>query len=408
MGKEYPPLTLEWTKRGQKLFLSMKLPSPHLCMLSVVTSSHCCLPTLILLDGCLFLLYLLVFILSQVWPETMSGDSPSKAQEILKRFMPEEHTIEKTVKVSSPLNLPVTGTDKWTEELLAQEPEEENNFVVIDRVQIELLKQKFEEQDEGDDGGLDLEQFVAAFGEVLGKAKNPRQLEHMFMKIDANSDGSVDWDEFTNFLLMASHDDVSGGTTAMDLSHYFVKRKVRHKKKVAKQYLDVHHTAAKNSSHRFKDKDASSHDSLTEKKPNPLDAISLQSIVPGLKSVRANVLHSGHHALGASSSSSASSATTVNQFGLIQEKKDATQNETFRVLIEALCYVPKFNHYVTGTREGALMVWSPSMLTVLKVVTAAGSWINALAYLPASNRLAVCSLDRVVTFYEPNHIPSTR
>jgi WD40 repeat protein len=45
-------------------------------------------------------------------------------------------------------------------------------------------------------------QFLAAFGGVLGKNLTHEQLTHLFMKIDANSDGSVDWDEFTNFMLL--------------------------------------------------------------------------------------------------------------------------------------------------------------------------------------------------------------
>jgi len=73
-------------------------------------------------------------------------------------------------------------------------------------------------------------QFLEAFGGVLGKNLTHEQLTHLFMKIDANSDGaraarepappsakhptrsgadrgrraagSVDWDEFTNFMLL--------------------------------------------------------------------------------------------------------------------------------------------------------------------------------------------------------------
>ena len=37
---------------------------------------------------------------------------------------------------------------------------------------------------------------------MLGKNLTKEQLTHLFMKIDANSDGSVDWDEFTNFMLL--------------------------------------------------------------------------------------------------------------------------------------------------------------------------------------------------------------
>ena len=41
-----------------------------------------------------------------------------------------------------------------------------------------------------------------AFGGVLGKNLTGEQLVHLFMKIDANSDGSVDWEEFTNYMLL--------------------------------------------------------------------------------------------------------------------------------------------------------------------------------------------------------------
>ena len=37
---------------------------------------------------------------------------------------------------------------------------------------------------------------------VSGKNLSHEQLTHLFMKIDANSDGTVDWDEFTNFMLL--------------------------------------------------------------------------------------------------------------------------------------------------------------------------------------------------------------
>ena len=34
------------------------------------------------------------------------------------------------------------------------------------------------------------------------KANSKRYLTYLFMKIDANSDGTVDWEEFLNFLLL--------------------------------------------------------------------------------------------------------------------------------------------------------------------------------------------------------------
>jgi hypothetical protein len=67
------------------------------------------------------------------------------------------------------------------------------------------------ENDDGE-GGLAMEDFVAAFGQAFqfsgsgdgtgGKERTRQDLENIFMKIDANSDGTVDWDEFTNFILL--------------------------------------------------------------------------------------------------------------------------------------------------------------------------------------------------------------
>ena len=59
--------------------------------------------------------------------------------------------------------------------------------------------------------GLDLDEFIDEFGHIIGADLSRQQLQMMFMKIDANSDGDVSWDEFTNWLLKmeagASHGD---------------------------------------------------------------------------------------------------------------------------------------------------------------------------------------------------------
>lgn len=66
------------------------------------------------------------------------------------------------------------------------------------------LKKAFDQADEDGSGALDEEEFVNAFRNVKGIKgyKTEEQLCHLFMKIDANSDGTVDWDEFTNHILL--------------------------------------------------------------------------------------------------------------------------------------------------------------------------------------------------------------
>ena len=68
--------------------------------------------------------------------------------------------------------------------------------------QLMELKAAFDRADTDQGGSLDIEEFLDAFGGVLGKNLSHEQLTHLFMKIDANSDGTVDWDEFTNFMLL--------------------------------------------------------------------------------------------------------------------------------------------------------------------------------------------------------------
>lgn len=73
----------------------------------------------------------------------------------------------------------------------------------INLEELERLKAAFDAADEDGSDGLEMDEFVKAFGAVLGEKRLTRlQLTHLFMKIDANSDGSVDWDEFTSFMLM--------------------------------------------------------------------------------------------------------------------------------------------------------------------------------------------------------------
>ena len=52
-----------------------------------------------------------------------------------------------------------------------------------------------------------LGQFTDAFGKVMqasGRQLEGIQIERLFMQIDANSDGGIDWNEFSNYMLMES------------------------------------------------------------------------------------------------------------------------------------------------------------------------------------------------------------
>ncbi|XP_028518792.1 WD repeat-containing protein 49 [Exaiptasia diaphana] len=70
---------------------------------------------------------------------------------------------------------------------------------------LEMLQQIFEEADEDGGGGLDLDEFRQAMIKTMaGKGELPddHQLSIIFMKVDANCDGTVDWEEFCSYMLL--------------------------------------------------------------------------------------------------------------------------------------------------------------------------------------------------------------
>ena len=71
---------------------------------------------------------------------------------------------------------------------------------------LELLEQIFEEADEDGGGGLDLDEFREALKRIIankgGVLPDEDELAIIFMKVDANCDGTVDWEEFCSYMLM--------------------------------------------------------------------------------------------------------------------------------------------------------------------------------------------------------------
>ena len=64
------------------------------------------------------------------------------------------------------------------------------------------LREAFDIADTDSGGALELDEFIEAFGDIIGKNMNQKQLNQLFMKIDADSNGSVEWHEFMNYMLL--------------------------------------------------------------------------------------------------------------------------------------------------------------------------------------------------------------
>lgn len=71
----------------------------------------------------------------------------------------------------------------------------------ISLVHLRALLTEFNSNDQTGDG-LELEEFVRVMSQVL-PGMTQEALEAQFMKVDSNSDGSVQWDEFSSYILAA-------------------------------------------------------------------------------------------------------------------------------------------------------------------------------------------------------------
>eukprot|EP00775_Hariotina_reticulata_P009116 gene9116-9285_t len=67
---------------------------------------------------------------------------------------------------------------------------------------LKVLKEIFEAADEDGSGELDIDEFCAKLGPHLGVNLRRQQVAQLFMKIDADAGGTVDWDEFTNYMFL--------------------------------------------------------------------------------------------------------------------------------------------------------------------------------------------------------------
>jgi WD40 repeat protein len=64
------------------------------------------------------------------------------------------------------------------------------------------LQAIFQDAEDDGRGGLDLDEFKVALKKTVGNMMTIDEIELLFMKVDANSDGRVDWEEYVTYNLM--------------------------------------------------------------------------------------------------------------------------------------------------------------------------------------------------------------
>jgi len=202
-----------------------------------------------------------------------------------------------------------------------------NDLLVLNRDQMMAIKQKFEGAD-----GLSLQEFVLAFASVF-PGKSVKELTYLHMKIDANSDGTVDWDEFTDYI-------IHGDST--------------------KEHGNPQTTRAATRQRQHADSDSSD--------------MNQDIIGSGIKFVSSHPLTQQHF------------LSTPHHHTLP---------------ITCVTYLDKYHQYVTGSKDGTLKLWNAETMQYVRTITfSLCSWVNALTYLPSSDLLVACGMDRHIAFYD--------
>ncbi|XP_069035623.1 cilia- and flagella-associated protein 337 isoform X2 [Lepisosteus oculatus] len=71
----------------------------------------------------------------------------------------------------------------------------------INNEHLQRIERMFREADTDGGGGLDMEEFRDAMKKIMGEVDD-EDLDIIFMKVDTNCDGNVDWDEYLNYMLL--------------------------------------------------------------------------------------------------------------------------------------------------------------------------------------------------------------
>ncbi|KAG2521377.1 hypothetical protein JM16_005896 [Phytophthora kernoviae] len=199
--------------------------------------------------------------------------------------------------------------------------------------QLQSLKEKFA------DGDLTEKEFVSLFREIVDASLSEAQLTELFQKIDANSDGTVDWDELTNYMFLSgsANDEYTGddGNSCYDIAF-------------PEKFLGDTYNGASISG----------------------------SCAP--TDIMGNVTGGSGGSLG---------------LGLLPHHKD---------VITRVVRLERPSVYLTTSKDGSVRTWSANSLAPQQVLASGRDWLTDCCVMKRSNRLAVSSMNRTLSFYDLN------
>ena len=243
------------------------------------------------------------------------------------------------------------------------------------------LKIAFDKADADGSGALDEQEFVSAFKSVKELSQNAtdEQIQHLFMKIDANSDGTVDWDEFTNHMLLEQGRKLAEDDGTLDGTELYAER-----------IVDTDSPKKGWGS-------SSSSPTKTPRRTLPASTSSSPLASPG--SVHSPAAR--RPGLG----SSYGNATMHLKLERIQREREKNmEQDQHGEMLERITHVPEIGLFLTAGRDGYIRQWSDETLQPERKFRCSHAWLTDMSYvrIGGARSLAVASMDRSITFYDVN------
>ncbi|XP_055341551.1 WD repeat-containing protein on Y chromosome-like [Paramacrobiotus metropolitanus] len=126
------------------------------------------------------------------------GDLSQEILETPKRH-PRRSSIVETILFPDDVPQPEQTPQTFHSSMVSEQ--QEDPAVRLAKERLERLRVIFEESDMDDEPGLDIGEFKLAMRRISGDAMTEREIALVFMKVDANCDGNVDWNEFLDYTL---------------------------------------------------------------------------------------------------------------------------------------------------------------------------------------------------------------
>ncbi|CAH1792660.1 unnamed protein product [Owenia fusiformis] len=121
---------------------------------------------------------------------------PVKLPKLQRELLRRESSASRSGSTLSPVTMP------QLQDTISEDGDNEKLEDQMTHEKLSRLQAIFEEADEDGGGGLDMEEFRRAMRKTMGQDVHDEQMDMIFMKVDTNCDGTVDWDEYLSYTLL--------------------------------------------------------------------------------------------------------------------------------------------------------------------------------------------------------------